>query len=197
MSGEDLSGPTGEQGSRRDGSHGDPGMAAEVRFHPQCDRHRDHRADAAIALAELVPSPLVGCVVDRKDHLLQEFVRPEDVEGIGAFTEERLHGMATWRSHGKIMHIVAVNAFTEMRGVGVALVDAMIAHARARGMAFLRATISNDNVIALRFYQKRGFRMAALHRGVFDIMRHIKPSIPTRGIDGIPMRDEIELEYEL
>lgn len=126
-----------------------------------------------------------------------EFVRPEDVEGIGAFTEERLHGMATWRSHGKIMHIVAVNAFTEMRGVGVALVDAMIAHARARGMAFLRATISNDNVIALRFYQKRGFRMAALHRGVFDIMRHIKPSIPTRGIDGIPMRDEIELEYEL
>jgi GNAT superfamily N-acetyltransferase len=126
-----------------------------------------------------------------------EFVRPEDVEGIGAFTEDRLHGMATWRCHGKIMHIVAVNAFTEVRGVGVALVDAMIEHARALGMVFLRATVSNDNVIALRFYQKRGFRMSALHRGVFDIMRHIKPSIPERGLDGIPMRDEIELEYEL
>ena len=126
-----------------------------------------------------------------------EFVRPEDVEGIGVYTNDRLHGIATWRANGKIMHIVAVNSFTELRGVGMALVDAMIALAREHGMALLRATISNDNVIGLRFYQKRGFRISALHRGIFDAMRHIKPSIPRTGIDGIPMRDEIELEYEV
>jgi ribosomal protein S18 acetylase RimI-like enzyme len=95
------------------------------------------------------------------------------------------------------MHIVAVNAFTEVRGVGVGLVDAMMAHGRERGMTILRASISNDNVIALRFYQKRGFRMTALHRGIYDAMRALKPSIPLNGLDGIPMRDEIELEYEL
>ena len=126
-----------------------------------------------------------------------EFVRPQDVEGIGVYTNDRLHGIATWRANGKIMHIVAVNSFTELRGVGIALVDAIVTRAREGGMALLRATVSNDNVVALRFYQKRGFRISALHRGIFDVMRYIKPSIPRIGMDGIPMRDEIELEYEL
>jgi GNAT superfamily N-acetyltransferase len=126
-----------------------------------------------------------------------QFVRPEDVEGIGAYTEERLHGIATWVTSSKILHIVAVNAFTEVRGVGVGLVDATIKFARDHGKGIVRASIGNDNVIALRFYQKRGFRISALHRGIYDAMRHIKPSIPLTGIDNIPMRDEIELEYEL
>ena len=125
------------------------------------------------------------------------FVQPEDVEGVGAYSNERLHGIATWVTKGKTMSIVAVNAFTEVRGVGVGLVDAMVRHGRDNGMAILRANISNDNVVALRFYQKRGFRISALHRGIYDAMRQIKPSIPLTGLDGIPMRDEIELEYEL
>ena len=126
-----------------------------------------------------------------------QFVRPEDVEGLGYFTDERLHGIATWMPHGKVMHIVAVNAFTELRGVGIALIEAMKAHARRHGMTCLRATISNDNVVALRFYQKRGFRVTALHRGMYDAMRAMKPSIPRTGLDGIPMSDEFELELEL
>jgi GNAT superfamily N-acetyltransferase len=126
-----------------------------------------------------------------------QFVRPEDVEGLGYYADGRLHGIATWKASGKIMHIIAVNAFTEVRGVGVALVDAMVAHGRENGIALLRATISNDNVVALRFYQKRGFRVTALHRGIYDAMRHMKPSIPATGLDGIPMRDEFELELEL
>jgi ribosomal protein S18 acetylase RimI-like enzyme len=64
-------------------------------------------------------------------------------------------------------------------------------------MSCLRATISNDNVVALRFYQKRGFRVTALHRGIYDAMRALKPSIPRTGLDGIPMSDEFELELEL
>ena len=129
--------------------------------------------------------------------LCGRFVAPEDVEGIGAFTGERLHGMATWMSTSRIMHIIAVNAFTEVRGVGLSLVEAMIRHGRESGIGLLRATISNDNVTALRFYQKRGFRVTGLNRGIFDIMRHAKPSIPVMGLDGIPMHDEFELELEL
>lgn len=125
------------------------------------------------------------------------FVRPEDVQGIGAYAQDRLRGIGTWIVNGKAMHIVAVNSFTEMRGVGLALVDAMVDRAREEGMTVLRASISNDNVIALRFYQKRGFRISALHRGIFDAMRNVKPSIPLTGLDNIPMRDEIELELDL
>jgi GNAT superfamily N-acetyltransferase len=126
-----------------------------------------------------------------------QFIQPEDVEGLGYYANDRLHGIATWRAHGKTMHIVAVNAFTELRGVGVALIDAMIAYGRENGMALLRATISNDNTVALRFYQRRGFHLSALHRGLYDAMRAMKPAIPVTGLDGIPMRDELELEFEL
>ena len=126
-----------------------------------------------------------------------QFIRPEDVDGLGYYSGDRLQGIATWRSSMRTMHIVAVNAFSEMRGVGGALVDAMIAHGRAHDMALLRASISNDNVVALRFYQKRGFRISALHRGIIEAMRNVKPSIPLTGVDGIPIRDEIELEMEL
>ena len=57
---------------------------------------------------------------------------------------------------------------------------------------------TNDNVDALRFYQRRGFRLAALHRGSVDDSRaRLKAEIPEVGDHGIPLRDEIELELEL
>jgi hypothetical protein len=57
---------------------------------------------------------------------------------------------------------------------------------------------TNDNVDALRFYQRRGFRLAALHRGAVDDSRaRLKPEIPEIGEYGIPLRDELELDLEL
>ncbi len=46
----------------------------------------------------------------------------------------------------------------------------------------------------LRFHQRRGFRLAALHRGGADgSRRRLKPSIPLAGSYGIPLHDELEL----
>jgi hypothetical protein len=54
---------------------------------------------------------------------------------------------------------------------------------------------TNDNVDALRFYQRRGFRLRAVRPGaVDDARRTLKPEIPAVGEQGIPIRDEIELE---
>jgi hypothetical protein len=39
--------------------------------------------------------------------------------------------------------------------------------------------------------------MAALHRNAIEASRRLKPSIPLTGLDGIPIRDEIELETVL
>jgi hypothetical protein len=53
-------------------------------------------------------------------------------------------------------------------------------------------------VDALRFYQRRGFRLVALHPGaVDDSRRRLKPEIPELGEYGIPIRDELVLEREL
>jgi hypothetical protein len=49
----------------------------------------------------------------------------------------------------------------------------------------------------LRFYQRRGFRLAELHVGAVDEARRLKPTIPTIGDHGIPLRDELVLERPL
>ena len=50
---------------------------------------------------------------------------------------------------------------------------------------------------ALRFYQKRGFVLVAVHRNALELSRKLKPEIPMIGNDGIPLRDEVELEMIL
>ena len=56
---------------------------------------------------------------------------------------------------------------------------------------------TNDNLQALRFYQRRGYRLTAVHAGAVDQARPIKPSIPIVGAHGIPIHDEIEPEKRL
>jgi hypothetical protein len=81
--------------------------------------------------------------------------------------------------------------------VGSALLDAAAATARAEGCARLRLITTNDNLDALRFYQRRGFRLVALRPGAVDVARVLKPQIPRTGDFGIAVRDELELEREL
>ena len=57
---------------------------------------------------------------------------------------------------------------------------------------------TNDNVDALRFCRRRGFRLAELRAGAVDDSRaQLNPEIPAIGDHGIPLRDEIELERNL
>jgi hypothetical protein len=57
---------------------------------------------------------------------------------------------------------------------------------------------TNDNVDALRFYQRRGFRLDALRPGAVDEARRARKSeIPAIGEHGIALRDEIELVSDL
>lgn len=54
---------------------------------------------------------------------------------------------------------------------------------------------TNDNVDALRFYERCGFCLVTVHRGAVDRSRtNLKPEIPVLGAYGIPLRDELELE---
>jgi ribosomal protein S18 acetylase RimI-like enzyme len=58
----------------------------------------------------------------------------------------------------------------------------------------VRVTTTNDNLNALRFYQRRGFRIMGVHPGAVNEARRLKPSIPAIGAYGIPICDEIDLE---
>jgi hypothetical protein len=54
---------------------------------------------------------------------------------------------------------------------------------------------TNDNTPALRFFQRLGFRLVAMHREAVTQSRRLKPCIAATGVDGIAIRDELELEW--
>ncbi len=106
-------------------------------------------------------------------------------------------GLITFRIEGASCEIVTLDSLHSGLGVGSRLIGAVREHATKAGCARLWLITTNDNTHALRFYQRRGFVLAALHRNAIEISRRIKPGIPLRGADGIPIRDEIELEMEI
>lgn len=104
-------------------------------------------------------------------------------------------GLLTYLTSGDVVELVTINAFTG-GGVGAALLEALVEEVRGSA-AKVRVTTTNDNTRALRFYQRAGFRLTALRPGAVDESRRLKPQIPVLGHDGIPIRDELELEMEL
>ena len=91
--------------------------------------------------------------------------------------------------------ILTLHADEQWRGAGTALIEVAGQLARRQGCARLWVITTNDNVDALRFYQRRGFCLVEVHRGAVDRSRAaLKPEIPAAGAYGIPLRDEIELE---
>ena len=91
------------------------------------------------------------------------------------------------------MEIATINALDLYRGIGTMLIEAVRAEAKRLGCYQVMLTTTNDNIGALRFYQRRGFRLAAIRPGAVDRTRQLKPEIPRTGDFGIPLRDEIDL----
>ena len=106
-------------------------------------------------------------------------------------------GVATYAVEGAVAELVTIDALRTGAGVGRPLLEAVAAAARAAGASRLRVMTTNDNVVALRLYQRAGFRLLELRPGAVDAARALKPSIPAKGNDGIPIRDEIDLVLDL
>ena len=110
----------------------------------------------------------------------------------------QLLGVLTYVVDRGQCEVLTLHAGPQWRGVGTALLQLVEQVATEQGCRRLWLITTNDNVDALRFYQRRGFRLAALHRGAVDDCRaRLKPEIPTVGDYGIPLRDELELDKQL
>lgn len=93
--------------------------------------------------------------------------------------------------------VVTLDSLVEGQGIGTRLLEQVRQAAEQANCRRLWLITSNDNLHALGFYQRRGWRLAALYRGAIDRARLLKPSIPLIGMEGIPIHDEIELELTL
>jgi len=121
-----------------------------------------------------------------------EVIAADTLPALIAVAEDR-RGLATYRRLGQVAELVTLDADPTGTGTGAALVETLAARLQADGCERLWLTTTNDKLSALRFYLRREFRLVQVRVGAVDDARRLKPSIPTVGEYGIPMRDELVL----
>lgn len=123
--------------------------------------------------------------------------RPQEVEGLLAERNGQVGGILTWVEEGDTIEFVSLMASTRREGIGSNLVAAAIEHARSRGVRRIVLTTTNDNCTALIFWQRLGFHLTAMRPGAVAASRKLQPAIPEHGENGVPIRDELDLELLL
>jgi ribosomal protein S18 acetylase RimI-like enzyme len=117
--------------------------------------------------------------------------------GFIAVVAEQSVGLVTYALENGACEIVSLDSLQQGEGVGSALLNAVVDSAREQKCRRIWLITTNDNMKALRFFQKASFAIAAIHPNAVAAARRLKPCIPEKGHDGIPIRDEIELEMRL
>ncbi len=133
---------------------------------------------------------LPGFMAERNMVPAEDDAEPEEdeVENIG---------LITVHIGEKECEITTLNSLSESVGIGTALVEAVETWAREADIERLWLVTTNDNLAALKFWQKRGYELVTVHRNAIAEARRIKPQIPITGLGGIIIRDEIELEKRM
>jgi GNAT superfamily N-acetyltransferase len=104
-------------------------------------------------------------------------------------------GALAYRLLGDALHIVALatDPMWQRSGVGGHLVAEAELLARRLNLSRLVVGTTNDNLPALYFYQRRGYRLSQLVPN--SVIEHTKQEVA--GFAGIPVRDEIRLEKRI
>lgn len=115
---------------------------------------------------------------------------------IAAVGGERV-GLATYCLYGDECELVTIDALCQFMGVGSLLLEKVIEVAREQGCRKIWAIVTNDNLDAQRFFQRRGFLLTNVRVGGMTKIRLLKPTIPRVGYYDLPVRDEFEYELNL
>lgn len=125
-----------------------------------------------------------------------EIFHPADLEGFVAWQGDERVGWVSFHQWEDACEIVTFSVLVPNLGIGGLLIKSVSDLCINKVCKRLWLITTNDNTHALRFYQKQGFRLCAIRPGAVNEARKIKPEIPILGEDGIPIRDEIELEMD-
>jgi len=117
-----------------------------------------------------------------------------ELPGIIAIHKNDRVGLLIYNIIGDECEIVSFNSLKENIGIGTALLKEIERVCTLKRCKRLWVITTNDNIDALRFYQKKGFKIVAIHSNALEQSRKLKPEIPFLGSNDIEIRDEIELE---
>ena len=117
----------------------------------------------------------------------------EQLDGFIYEENEVILGLLTYVFHGQSLEVISLDSVKEGRGIGSKLMNEVEWLAKQKDIAEITLITTNDNLNALKFYQKRGYRIVQIIPNAVAKARKIKPSIPMLGNDDIPLHDELQL----
>jgi ribosomal protein S18 acetylase RimI-like enzyme len=120
----------------------------------------------------------------------------ETADAIVVTTGGELAGALAHRVRDDALHVLALatDPMWQRSGVGAYLVAEAELIARRKQLNRVIVATTNDNLPALYFYQRRGYRITGLIAGA--VPQHFQQEAVI-GFAGIPIRDEIHLEKDV
>ena len=126
-----------------------------------------------------------------------DIVDMRTVDGLVAYEDDAIIGLVTYRIKDYECELLSLDSVREGQGIGTALVNRVVSIAAEAVCARVKLITTNDNINAIRFYQKRGFDLVRLYHNSIDAARKLKPSIPLLGNHDIPIKHELEFVLSL
>jgi len=125
-----------------------------------------------------------------------EVVSLEDTSTIVADMQGDISGALAWKERDDGLQIVALatDPMWQRSGVGGHLVAEAEALARRSGTGRMVLATTNDNLPALYFYQRHGYRLSAILRN--SVAAHSRGHV-AQDFAGIPIVDELQLAKNL
>ncbi|WP_436876332.1 GNAT family N-acetyltransferase [Mammaliicoccus sciuri] len=120
-----------------------------------------------------------------------------DLPGFVAYDEAEIIGVITYIIRNDQIEIISLDSFRENVGIGSQLLKKLEEISEEKDITNISVITTNDNLNALKFYQKRGYNIRKVIPNAVEKARKQKPSIPQFTENGIPIRDEIVLEKYL
>ena len=119
----------------------------------------------------------------------------DDAAALVAEAEKEIGAALAWRSFDGALHIMALatEPMWQRAGLGGYLVAEAELLARRQELTRVVVTLTNDNIPALYFYQRHGYRLTAVVPGSVAAQTRA----PSTGFAGIQVLDEIQLSKDL
>jgi len=121
----------------------------------------------------------------------------QDLDGFIALSNKDIVGVITYNIKNKKCQIITLNSLIENKGIGSGLIEEVIKESKKNNCKILHLVTTNDNIKAIKFYQKKGFDIRKIYFNSIKKYRKIKQEIPEIGDYEIPIKHEIEFIIKL
>ena len=118
-------------------------------------------------------------------------------EGFISVEDRTITGYILYEFREAQCEILVLESIKQNRGIGTALIEMVKKVAKEHNCTHVWLITTNDNIHAIRYYQKHGFDIEAVHINAIKKSRELKPSIPLIGDNDILIKHEFEFSITI